>query len=143
MDAGRWESAAHRAPLAHQVMVGSAYFGHALLVELLLPKLRTSAPARVVWMSGALEAQAKLDWGDLGCACAYAAGQSRRVCVHIRGLLAAAAGDLHMLGRQQSESLQWITGCRLACRGHAGHGARQCPASCLRNLRVPATGWRR
>ena len=49
-------------------MVGVAYFGHALLVELLLPVLRASAPARVVWMSGALESQASIRWDDLGCA---------------------------------------------------------------------------
>ena len=47
-------------------MVGVAYFGHALLVELLLPKLKASAPARVVWMSGALESQANIRWDDLG-----------------------------------------------------------------------------
>ena len=51
-----------------QLMVGVAYFGHALLLELLLPKLRASAPARVVWMSGALESQAAIRWDDLGCA---------------------------------------------------------------------------
>ena len=55
-------------PPSLQVMVGTAYFGHALLAELLLPKLKASAPARIVWMSGALEAQAKLRWDDLGCA---------------------------------------------------------------------------
>lgn len=49
-----------------QLMVGVAYFGHALLVELLLPKLKASAPARVVWMSGALESQANIRWDDLG-----------------------------------------------------------------------------
>ena len=55
-------------PCTLQVMVGTAYFGHALLAELLLPKLKASAPARIVWMSGALEAQANVRWDDLGCA---------------------------------------------------------------------------
>lgn len=61
-------------------MVGCAYFGHALLVELLLPKLKASAPARIVWMSGALEAQAKLDWDDLGCAHLLTVPGSRLAC---------------------------------------------------------------
>ena len=51
--------------------MGTAYFGHALLAELLLPKLKASAPARIVWMSGALEAHANLRWDDLGCACMH------------------------------------------------------------------------
>ena len=57
--------------------MGTAYFGHALLAELLLPKLKASAPARIVWMSGALEAQANLRWDDLGCAWGAAAAGSR------------------------------------------------------------------
>ncbi len=93
---------------AGQVMVGSAYFGHALLVELLLPALRASAPARIVWMSGALEAQAKLDWDDLGCARARASGQFWRFCVPTRSLLIMAPGAPHMLRRQESHSLRSV-----------------------------------
>ena len=49
-----------------QVTVGTAYFGHVLLIELLLPALKRGAPSRVVFVSGSLESSARLDWADLG-----------------------------------------------------------------------------
>lgn len=54
-------------PSGHtQVTVGTAYVGHVLLVELLLPLLKQSAPSRVVFVLGSSESSASLDWEDLG-----------------------------------------------------------------------------
>jgi hypothetical protein len=100
-----------------QVMVGSAYFGHALLVELLLSKLRASAPARVVWMSGALEAQAKLDWGDLGCALARR-GRSDLAGLCIYQQVADGGSSCSpMLGRQHGKDSKTTTLVEFPCRG--------------------------
>ncbi|KAK9839250.1 hypothetical protein WJX81_004246 [Elliptochloris bilobata] len=76
-----------------ELMVGTAYFGHALLVELLLPKTKASAPARIVWMSGALEAQAKLRWDDLGLEQATNSGMAE--AAHLNALRIMAAFELN------------------------------------------------
>ena len=69
--------------------MGTAYFGHALLAELLLPKLKASAPARIVWMSGALESQANVRWDDLGCAWDAAAAGA---CIVVTAILKFGPG---------------------------------------------------
>lgn len=55
-------------PRCLQITVGSGFVGHALLTDLLLDTLKTSAPARVVVVTGSLEGQGVVDWDDIGCA---------------------------------------------------------------------------
>lgn len=49
-----------------QVTVGVGYIGHVLLTQLLLDKLKESAPARIVWVTASAKIKATLDWDDLG-----------------------------------------------------------------------------
>ncbi len=53
--------------------MGIAYVGHILLIQLLLPLLKQSAPSRVVFVSGSAEASAELDWDDIGYGCFFGA----------------------------------------------------------------------
>ncbi|CAL8469923.1 g9465 [Coccomyxa elongata] len=49
-----------------EVTVGVGYIGHVLLTQLLLDKLKESAPARIVWVTASAKIKATLDWDDLG-----------------------------------------------------------------------------
>lgn len=49
-----------------QVTVGVGYIGHFLLTQLLLPQLKESAPARVVWVTASAKIKASIDWDDIG-----------------------------------------------------------------------------
>lgn len=61
-----WQLGAWEQGSAAQVTVGVGYIGHFLLTQLLLDKLKDSAPARIVWVTASAKIKASLDWDDLG-----------------------------------------------------------------------------
>ena len=48
-----------------QVTLGTNYFGPFFLTHLLMDRLRTSAPARIVWVVSSLEVIGDITWDDL------------------------------------------------------------------------------
>jgi hypothetical protein len=54
-----------RGLLPPQITLGINFFGHAYLTQLLLPALKASAPARLVWVSSTEESIAEPDWSDI------------------------------------------------------------------------------
>lgn len=48
-----------------QITLGTNFFGPLLLTQLLLPVLKTTPPARVVWVTSPEESMGETDWSDI------------------------------------------------------------------------------
>jgi NAD(P)-dependent dehydrogenase (short-subunit alcohol dehydrogenase family) len=64
-NAGLWTTQRSTTPAGHETTFGVNHLGTFLLTELLLPRLKTSAPARIVVLSSALHYRGQMHWDDL------------------------------------------------------------------------------
>ncbi|KAK9816695.1 hypothetical protein WJX72_003796 [[Myrmecia] bisecta] len=64
-NAAVWVTTDQKTEEGFENQLGTHYFGHVLLTELLLHKLKDSQPSRLVWVTSAAEAYGEVDWNDL------------------------------------------------------------------------------
>jgi NAD(P)-dependent dehydrogenase (short-subunit alcohol dehydrogenase family) len=73
------------------------HYGHLYLTHLLLPKLRESAPSRVVHMSSGLEAFSSPGWGPRDLRCGAAAFRHRLCAAKVQNVVASVPfGQQHV-----------------------------------------------